>query len=82
MPDKQSSQAGSDVPVDASPSTTKVVWPSVTGVQLEELLHGLLEAMRASSLTWRAGSTAGSPPATAAGIWRLSRRGVAQDDSY
>jgi hypothetical protein len=37
MPDKQLSQAGSDVPVDASPSIARVPWPSVTGAQLEEL---------------------------------------------
>lgn len=42
-----------------APTATQVPWNRVTGLQLEELLHGLLDAMGASGLTWRAGSAAG-----------------------
>jgi Restriction endonuclease len=40
-------------------TVTRVPWTDVTGAQLEELLYGLLDAMGASSLTWRAGCTTG-----------------------
>src|SRR3954466_14169614 len=39
--------------------TTHVLWSRVTGEQLEELLYGLLEAMGAGELVWRAGSDRG-----------------------
>jgi restriction endonuclease len=42
-----------------TPTVTRVPWDSVTGIQLEELLYGLLDAMGASSLAWRAGSSKG-----------------------
>src|SRR5690349_13202612 len=40
-------------------TVTETLWRSVTGAQLEELLYGLLDAMGASNLVWRAGSVAG-----------------------
>ena len=55
MPSEESPHARPET----SGTVTRVPWPSVTGAQLEELLHGLLEAMGASSLTWRAGSVSG-----------------------
>jgi Restriction endonuclease len=59
LTDGESSQAGSETPGDVSPTVTRVPWRVVTGAQLEELLHGLLDAMGASSLVWRAGSATG-----------------------
>ena len=59
MPSRKPSQAGHGTPAEASPTATRVLWRNVTGVQLEELLHGLLEAMGANRLTWRAGSATG-----------------------
>jgi hypothetical protein len=52
----ESSPTEGEVPTEASPTVTRVPWRTVTGGQLEELLHGLLEAMGATSLIWRAGS--------------------------
>ncbi|CAL9571048.1 hypothetical protein SUDANB174_04796 [Streptomyces sp. enrichment culture] len=40
-------------------TVTKVLWKEVSGSQLEELLFGLLEAMGAQNLVWRAGSERG-----------------------
>ncbi|MFC9228064.1 restriction endonuclease [Streptomyces decoyicus] len=45
--------SGSDATV------TQVLWKEVAGSQLEELLFGLLEAMGAKNLVWRAGSESG-----------------------
>lgn len=59
MPDEEPSVTEAGVPNEASSTVTRVPWRTVTGMQLEELLHGLLEAMGASSLTWRAGSATG-----------------------
>ena len=42
-----------------APVTTTVVWESVVGAQLEELLYGLLEELGADELVWRAGTTSG-----------------------
>src|ERR1022692_3125523 len=47
------------VPTEPTATVTRVLWNGVTGSQLEELLYGLLEAMGASSVTWRAGSATG-----------------------
>lgn len=58
MVDDESGQA-SESQSDVSPTSTRVPWRTVTGVQLEELLYGLLDAMGASSLVWRAGSATG-----------------------
>jgi hypothetical protein len=58
MPDKDASPAG-EPHGSPAPTVTQVVWSSVTGTQLEELLYGLLDAMGAGSLTWRAGSVTG-----------------------
>lgn len=50
----------SDAPLSAPTGiVTEVLWDEVTGAQLEELLYGLLDAMGASSLVWRAGSATG-----------------------
>lgn len=38
---------------------TSVVWEEVTGARLEELLYGLLDAMGATELIWRAGANEG-----------------------
>ncbi len=46
-------------PPSPNPVTTSVLWDSVVGARLEELLHGLLEALGADELAWRAGSHAG-----------------------
>lgn len=43
----------------AKATVTQVLWNEVIGAHLEELLYGLLDAMGASSLTWRAGSASG-----------------------
>lgn len=44
----------------APPGTiTHILWSKVTGAQLEELLFGLLDAMGASHLVWRAGTNCG-----------------------
>jgi len=48
-----------DAPPALASTATQVLWQGVTGGQLEELLYGLLDAMGASSLTWRAGSNTG-----------------------
>ncbi|MFD5313018.1 restriction endonuclease [Streptomyces ardesiacus] len=40
-------------------TVTRVLWEKVSGNQLEELLYGLLDAMGASRLVWRAGSVSG-----------------------
>lgn len=58
MPNDQSAPEGRTLGT-ATPTTTQVPWAAVTGIQLEELLYGLLDAMSASSLAWRAGSTSG-----------------------
>ncbi|MDJ0105559.1 restriction endonuclease [Rhodococcus erythropolis] len=42
-----------------APVSTSVLWGSVIGAQLEELLYGLLDAMGAKELVWRAGSDQG-----------------------
>ncbi|WP_198040580.1 restriction endonuclease [Rhodococcus sp. 2G] len=39
--------------------STSVLWDSIVGAQLEELLFGLLDAMGAKELAWRAGSHSG-----------------------
>lgn len=59
MPDTDRSPEDGEVPAEASPTVTRVPWRTVTGAQLEELLYGLLEAMGATSLIWRAGSVNG-----------------------
>lgn len=43
----------------AAPVTTDVLWDSLVGARLEQLLHGLLDAMGAKRLVWRAGADAG-----------------------
>ncbi|MFF3653312.1 restriction endonuclease [Streptomyces sp. NPDC002181] len=40
-------------------TVTRILWEKVSGLQLEELLYGLLDAMGANRLVWRAGSTSG-----------------------
>jgi hypothetical protein len=42
-----------------SPVTTTVAWKTVVGDRLEELVHGLLEAIGAQELVWRAGASEG-----------------------
>lgn len=42
-----------------SPVTTTVAWERVVGDRLEELIHGLLEAIGAQELVWRAGANEG-----------------------
>jgi hypothetical protein len=49
-----------NTPPSSAPVTTNVLWREVTGIQLEELLHGLLDAMGASNLVWRAGTGRGA----------------------
>ncbi|MFE2999587.1 restriction endonuclease [Nocardia sp. NPDC059246] len=48
----------SDLP-SPDPVTTSVLWDSVVGTQLEELLYGLMEALGAHDLVWRSGSNVG-----------------------
>lgn len=57
MPDDE--HTATATPGAPTATVTKVLWNDVTGAHLEELLYGLLEAMGASSLIWRAGATTG-----------------------
>ena len=51
-------EAGAAQP-SPDPVTTTVLWDTVVGARLEELLYGFLHALSASELTWRAGSDRG-----------------------
>ncbi len=46
-------------PSSPAPVTTTIQWGALVGARLEELLHGIFEAMGAAELTWRAGSEHG-----------------------
>jgi hypothetical protein len=46
-------------PPPPAPLATTVDWDRCTGARLEELVYGLLDAMGAQDLVWRAGSVAG-----------------------
>jgi hypothetical protein len=47
------------VPQSPASTATQILWQHVTDERLEALLNGLLEALGASSLVWRAGSASG-----------------------